>query len=55
MTRVYHAKLIDFHDFVIKKGFFFGKVAAWSHVTEFQKRGLPHEHFFAYNGERFKA
>lgn len=22
-----------------------GKVAAWTHVTEFQKRGLPHEHF----------
>ena len=44
VTRVYHAKLIDFHDFVIKKRFF-GKVAAWAHVTEFQKRGLPHEHF----------
>ena len=44
VARVYHAKLIDFHDFVIKKGFF-GKVAAWAHVTEFQKRGLSHEHF----------
>ena len=22
VARVYHAKLIDFHDFVIKKGFF---------------------------------
>ena len=22
-----------------------GKVAAWTHVIEFQKRGLPHEHF----------
>ena len=22
-----------------------GRVAAWAHVTEFQKRGLPHEHF----------
>ena len=54
MARVYHAKLIDFHDFVIKKGFF-GKVAAWSHVTEFQKRGLHMNIFFAYNGERFKA
>ena len=29
---------------MIKKGFF-GKVAAWAHVTEFHKRGLPHEHF----------
>ena len=27
VARVYHAKLIDFHDFDIKKGFF-GKVAA---------------------------
>jgi len=44
VARVYHAKLIDFYDFVIKKGFF-GKVAVWAHVTEFQKRGLPHEHF----------
>ena len=34
VARVYHAKLIDFHDFVIKKGHF-GKVAAWAHVTEF--------------------
>jgi len=44
VARVYHAKLIDLHDFLIKKGHF-GKVAAWAHVTEFQKRGLPHEHF----------
>jgi len=44
VARVYHVKLIDLHDFLIKKGHF-GKVAAWAHVTEFQKRGLPHEHF----------
>ena len=44
VARVYHAKLIDLHDFLIKKGHF-GKVAASAHVTEFQKRGLPHEHF----------
>ena len=24
---------------------YFGEVAAYCHVTEFQKRGLPHEHF----------
>jgi len=41
---VYRAKLLDLHDFLIKNGHF-GKVAAWAHVTEFQKRGLPHEHF----------
>jgi len=44
VARVYHAKLIDLHDFLIKKGHF-GKVAAWAHVTEFQKRGLAHDHF----------
>jgi hypothetical protein len=41
---VYHAKLLDPHDFLIKKGHL-GKVAAQAHVIEFQKRGLPHEHF----------
>ena len=44
MARVYHAKLLDLHDFFIEKGHF-GKVSAWAHVIEFQKRGLPHEHF----------
>ena len=44
VARVYHAKLLDLHDFLIKMGHF-GKVVAWAHVTEFQKRGLPHEHF----------
>ena len=44
VARVYHAKLLDLHDFLIKKGHL-GTVAAWAHVTEFQKRGLPHEHF----------
>ncbi|WVZ49677.1 hypothetical protein U9M48_001014, partial [Paspalum notatum var. saurae] len=44
VARVYRAKLLDLHDFLIKKGHL-GKVAAWAHVTEFQQRGLPHEHF----------
>jgi len=44
VVRVYRAKLLDLHDFLIKKGHL-GKVAAWAHVTEFQQRGLPHEHF----------
>lgn len=30
--------------FLIKKGHL-RKVAAYAHVTEFQKRGLPNEHF----------
>uniref|UniRef100_K3XRA4 ATP-dependent DNA helicase n=1 Tax=Setaria italica TaxID=4555 RepID=K3XRA4_SETIT len=37
VARVYHAKLLDLHDFLINKGHF-GKVAAWAHVTEFRKR-----------------
>jgi hypothetical protein len=44
VARVYHAKLLDLHAFLIRKGHL-GTVAAWAHVTEFQKRGLPHEHF----------
>ncbi|XP_022681717.1 uncharacterized protein LOC105914289 [Setaria italica] len=44
VARVYHAKLLDFHDFLIKKGHL-GTVVAWAHMTEFQKRALPHEHF----------
>ena len=34
----------DMKDFLIKKKYL-GEVAAYVHVTEFQKRGLPHEHF----------
>ncbi|TVU29842.1 hypothetical protein EJB05_21430 [Eragrostis curvula] len=44
VARVYRAKLRDLEDFLVKKKHF-GEVAAYAHVTEFQKRGLPHEHF----------
>ncbi|XP_048565321.1 uncharacterized protein LOC125545433 [Triticum urartu] len=44
VARVYRAKLRDMKDLLIKKKYF-GTVAAYVHVTEFQKRGLPHEHF----------
>ncbi|XP_062208911.1 uncharacterized protein LOC133910581 [Phragmites australis] len=44
VARVYRAKLRDLHDFLIKKSHL-GEVASYAHVTEFQKRGLPHEHF----------
>jgi hypothetical protein len=44
VARVYRAKLRDLKDLLIKKTYF-GDVAAYVHVTEFQKRGLPHEHF----------
>lgn len=43
VTRVYRAKLRDMKDLLIKKAYF-GQVAGYVHVTEFQKRGLPHEH-----------
>ncbi|TVU42279.1 hypothetical protein EJB05_08675, partial [Eragrostis curvula] len=44
VARVYKAKLRDCENFLVKKQHF-GEVAAYAHVTEFQKRGLPHEHF----------
>jgi hypothetical protein len=34
VARVYHDKLLDLLDFLIKTGHL-GKVAAWAHVTEF--------------------
>jgi hypothetical protein len=43
VARVYKAKQRDLMDLLIKKNHF-GEVAAYVHVTEFQKRGLPHEH-----------
>jgi hypothetical protein len=43
VSGVYRAKLRSLKDLLIKKKYF-GEVAAYVHVTEFQKRGLPHEH-----------
>jgi hypothetical protein len=43
VSRVYRAKLRHLKDLLIKQKYF-GEVAAYVHVTEFQKRGLPHEH-----------
>uniref|UniRef100_A0A453DD09 ATP-dependent DNA helicase n=2 Tax=Aegilops tauschii subsp. strangulata TaxID=200361 RepID=A0A453DD09_AEGTS len=43
VARVYKAKQRDMMD-LLTKGKHFGEVAAYVHVTEFQKRGLPHEH-----------
>jgi hypothetical protein len=43
VTRVYKAKLRSMKDLLIKKQYF-GEVVAYVHVTEIQKRGLPHEH-----------
>ena len=44
VARVYRAKLRDLKDLLIKRKYF-GDVTAYVHVIEFQKRGLPHEHF----------
>uniref|UniRef100_I1Q7F0 Helitron helicase-like domain-containing protein n=1 Tax=Oryza glaberrima TaxID=4538 RepID=I1Q7F0_ORYGL len=43
VTRVFRAKLRDMLDLIVKKKYF-REVQAYAHVTEFQKRGLPHEH-----------
>nr|XP_027109221.1 uncharacterized protein LOC113729090 [Coffea arabica] len=42
--RVFRAKLEMLRNDIIKKGLF-GKVATYTYVIEFQKRGLPHAHF----------
>jgi hypothetical protein len=44
VARVYRAKMRSLKDLMIKKRYF-GVVATYAHVTEFQKRGLSHEHF----------
>ncbi|KAL3532810.1 hypothetical protein ACH5RR_006331 [Cinchona calisaya] len=44
VVRVFHAKLEKLKDELFKKNIF-GKVAAYTYVIEFQKRGLPHAHF----------
>jgi hypothetical protein len=41
---VYRSKLRNLHDRLIRKKHF-GEVLAYAHVIEFQKCGLPHEHF----------
>ena len=53
VARVYREKLRDLKDLRIKRKYF-GEVAAYVHVTEFQKRGLPHEHFLLIMKSRSK-
>ncbi|GAU49645.1 hypothetical protein TSUD_407820 [Trifolium subterraneum] len=43
LTRIFRSKFEQLKDDVISKGFL-GKVKSYMHVTEFQKRGLPHVH-----------
>ncbi|XP_031090920.1 uncharacterized protein LOC115995912 [Ipomoea triloba] len=44
IARVFHAKLQELKNDITKKQFF-GEIAAYTYVIEFQKRGLPHAHF----------
>jgi hypothetical protein len=53
VARVYRSKLHNLHDCLIKKKHF-GEVLAYAHVTEFQKCGLPHEHFMLVMASRDK-
>jgi hypothetical protein len=53
VVRVYRSKLRNLHDRLIKKKHF-GEVLAYAHVTECQKRGLPHEHFLLVMANRDK-
>jgi hypothetical protein len=53
VSRVYRAKLRSLMDLLVKKKYF-GDVAAYVHVTEFQKRGLPHEHILLIMHSRSK-
>jgi hypothetical protein len=52
VARVYKSKLRNLHDRLIKKNF--GEVLAYAHVIEFQKRGLPNEHFLFVMANRDK-
>ncbi|KAM0859110.1 hypothetical protein ACQ4PT_047400 [Festuca glaucescens] len=47
ITRVFAMKLNEFADDV-KAGHAFGRVNAYFHVVEFQKRGLPHAHILVW-------
>jgi len=45
VARVYHAKLIDFHDFVIKKGFFLERLQP-GHTSLSFRREVYHMNIF---------
>jgi hypothetical protein len=51
--RIYRAKLEDLKKQLFKKHML-GKVAAYTYVVEFQKRGLPHAHFLLIMEGRYK-
>jgi hypothetical protein len=49
IDRVFRAKLEELKHVLLKKDIL-GKVCAHVYAVEFQKRGLPHAHFFANHG-----
>ena len=53
VARVFHLKKERLLDLIIKKKFF-GEVAAYVYVIEFQKRGLPHMHLLITLAHGFK-
>jgi hypothetical protein len=53
VAKVYRSKLCNLHDRLIRKKHF-GEVLAYAHVIEFQKHGLPHEHFLLVMANRDK-
>jgi hypothetical protein len=53
VVRVFRAKLEEMKNQLFKKGIL-GKVAAYTYVVEFQKRGLPHAHFLLIMTGKYK-
>ena len=53
VARVFNLKLKNLLDELTKDNIF-GQVAAWMHVIEFQKRGLPHAHILLILSSDFK-
>jgi hypothetical protein len=53
IARVFREKLEELKRRLLKKGIL-GKVKAYMHVLEFQKRGLPHAHFLLIMKRKYK-
>ncbi|XP_059308268.1 uncharacterized protein LOC132059626 isoform X1 [Lycium ferocissimum] len=53
ISRVFRAKIAELKTDISKRNIF-GKVAAYMYTIEFQKRGLPHAHFFIILANEYK-
>ncbi|XP_019265860.1 PREDICTED: uncharacterized protein LOC109243390 [Nicotiana attenuata] len=53
ISRVFRAKVEEMKTDILKRDIF-GKVAAFMHAIEFQKRGLPHAHFLLILDDDYK-